>query len=472
MDKPTRIINREIEWDRLVRMWKSDSPELFIVRGRRRAGKSFLLTHLVDAVRGLYYQATRKTEREQLASLTRVIAEHFNDPALRRLTFEAWEDVFRYCAERVGPEPFAIVLDEFPYLVEGAPALPSILQATWDHELEGTRIKLVLSGSHVTVMKRLSGADQPLFGRRTGLLQVDPLDYRHAAAFVPEYSPEEKIITYGIFGGLPGHLTLLDPSAPLVENVVRQILDPTARLHEEGAHAFDAFLGDAEVHYSIIEAIADGDVQWKTISKRIGKKSASLSRPLEWLKEMEVIEQVAPITEYPEPSPKSMIYRLRDPYLAFWHRFVSDVRARGIPTVLSPEQVWRAYIAPRLDEYIGKEVFEDVCRQFVAYSGHPRLPFAPARVGAWWSRDGRDETDVVAIGVDGEVLLGECKWGNLGRDDLARLEARAALMLPQIRGLRSVRLAVFARGSIDRAIQPRIDSGQILSFTLDDLFGW
>lgn len=185
-------------------------------------------------MRGLYHQATRKTEREQLASLSQVIAQQFDDPALRRLSFEAWEDVLCYCAERVGNELFAIVLDEFPYLADAAPTLPSIVQAIWDHELEGTRIKLILLG----------------------------------------------------------HLTLLDPPAPLIENVVRQILDPTARLHEGGAHAFDASLGDAEVHYSIIDAITNGEVQCKTISNRTGKKSASLSRPLEWLKEMEVIEQI------------------------------------------------------------------------------------------------------------------------------------------------------------------------------------
>lgn len=67
-------------------------------------------------------------------------------------------------------------------------------------------------------------------------------------------------------------------------------------------------------------------------------------------------------------------------------------------------------MAPRLDNYIGKHVFEAVCRQFVAASRHERLPFRPYRIGSWWTRDGQDEIDVVALGVGGEVLLAECKW--------------------------------------------------------------
>jgi AAA+ ATPase superfamily predicted ATPase len=149
---------------------------------------------------------------------------------------------FRHAPARQATR-LVLVLDEFPYLVNAELALPSILQSIWDHQLKQARVKLILSGSHITAMKRLTEADQPLYGRRTGLIQTDP------------------------------------------------------------------------VHCSIIHAIANGDVQRQKISNRVGKKSASLSRPLDWFKEMEVIEQYAPITAYPNPNPKSMSYRLRDPYL-------------------------------------------------------------------------------------------------------------------------------------------------------------
>ncbi len=471
MQPSERMIDRREEWTRCIELWEGTGPDLYLVRGRRRAGKSFLLSHFVRSVDGIYYQATRKTEREQLATLTRIVGRRFQDPVLQRVSFDSWEDLFSYCRERSDGERFLLVLDEFPYLMDAAPALPSIIQSVWDHELPGTRFKLVLSGSHIAAMKRLTEADQPLYGRRTGLIQVDPFGYRHVGEFVPHYTAKDKIRVYGMFGGLPGHLALIDDSLSLVENTAQILLRPTGRLHEEAPHSFDAFAADAAVPNSIVEAIASGETRWHKISSWVGKSASSLARPLEWLREMEVIEQVAPITEYPNPSPKSRMYRLRDPYLQFWHTFIADLRAQGSPGALSPEDLWSAFVAPRLDGYIGKHVFEVVCRQFVAGSLHPALPFRPARVGSWWTEDAAEEVDVVALDGKGAVLLGECKWGSIGSDDLRALERRANLVVPRLGGVRAVTLALFsAGGSIDPIVRERIESGEVLHFSAEDLF--
>ncbi|MDT8436636.1 MAG: ATP-binding protein [Gemmatimonadota bacterium] len=471
MQKPGGMIDRDTAWRQCNEMWESGRPDLYIVRGRRRTGKSYLLSNFARAVGGIYYQATRKTERAQLATVTRIVGRRFDDPALQRLSFETWEDLFSYSIERAAGEPFLLILDEFPYLMDAAPALPSIIQSLWDHSLPDTRFKLVLSGSHITAMKRLTEADQPLFGRRTGLIQVDPFGYRHVGEWVPDYSAEDRIRLYGMVGGLPGHLALIDEARTLVENVARILLRPVGRLHEEAPHSFDAFVADAAVPNSIVEAIASGETRWSRISSRVGKSASSLARPLGWLLEMEVIERVAPITEYPNPDHKSAVYRLRDPYLQFWHTFIADLRAQGYPDILSPEELWEAFIAPRLDGYIGEHVFEVVCRQFVADSIHPALPFRAARVGSWWTANGSDEIDVVALDGSGSVLLGECKWGSVARDDLQKLERQADLILPHLGGVRTVSLALFSAGGIsDTVVQRRIDAGDLLHFSADDLF--
>jgi hypothetical protein len=266
-------------------------------------------------------------------------------------------------------------------------------------------------------------------------------------------------------------LALIDDAQSLVENVARMILRPTGRLHEEAPHSFDAFIADAAVPNSIVEAIASGETRWNKISNRVGKATSSLARPLEWLQEMDIVERVAPITEYPNPSPKSTVYRLRDPYLQFWHTFIADLRAQGYPVQLSAEELWDAFIAPRLDGYIGEHVFEVVCRQFIASSLHPSLPFLASRVGSWWTEDASHEVDTVALGGRGGVLFGECKWGSVARDDLEKLERRANLILPHLEGVRTVTLALFsARGIADTVVQQRVDAGEVLHFSADDLF--
>jgi AAA+ ATPase superfamily predicted ATPase len=468
--KPAAILDREAEWRRLIECAESGRPELCLVLGRRRAGKSFLLTRFAANYGGVYYQATKRTEREQLVMLSRIVGEHFDDPAFRRVSFESWDHLFSYLTERAAGEPLIIILDEFPYLADAAPALTSILQNEWDHNLPETKIKLVLSGSHITAMRRLTGADQPLFGRRSCQIEFYPFHYADAARFVPDYDPRDKLRLYGIFGGLPGQLALVDPRRSLVDNIARLVLDPTARLYDEGAHMFDAFLGDAEVHYSIVEAIANGETRWSKISNRVGRSSSSLLNPLAWLMDMGVVKQDAPITEYPNPARNKMRYVVTDPYLVFWHRFIADIRARGLATLRSPQELWSAYVEPRLDPYMGG-VFEEACRTFVAFSRHPRLPFRPIQIGSWWTEDGQEEVDVVALGTQGEVLFGEAKWGQVSSRDLDTLQRRSAMILPRLKGVRSTRYAVFSsRGLQDEAIGGRIQRGEALHFSLEELY--
>ena len=92
---------------------------------------------------------------------------------------------------------------------------------------------------------------------------------RQLAEFVPRYSSEDLLRAYGIFGGLPGHLSLLDPQADLATNVARIVLNPNGRLFDDAQHMLDAFLADAVVHYSIVEAIARGERTWSRITSRV-----------------------------------------------------------------------------------------------------------------------------------------------------------------------------------------------------------
>jgi AAA+ ATPase superfamily predicted ATPase len=475
LPKPADVLDRDREWDLLAESLESDGPNLVLVLGRRRAGKSYLLTRFARAAGGLYYQATRKTEREQLLALSRALGEQFDDAALRRVALPDWDAVLGYIADRAAGEPFLLVLDEFPYIADSAPALPSILQQWWDHQLAGTRISIVLSGSHISAMKRLVDADQPLYGRRTGRIDIRPFDYLDAARFVPEWPARDKLLLYAIFGGLPGHLALVDPAHPLAQNAARHLLSSSGRLYDEAAHTFDAFLADAGVHYSIIEAIAGGEEKWNRISSRIGKQTSALARPLDWLSEMEVVDRVAPITEYPKPNPKRTLYRLTDPYLTFWHRFVADIKERGLAALVEPERLWAQFVAPRLNDHAGP-IFEEACRQFVSRGRHPILPFRPIEVGSWWNADSSEEVDIVAIDGAGGLAVGECKWGPIEGRDLETLRRRGRLVAAELESragvIERVTHILFSAGGLEGVSKTTlgVDSGDVLHVPIETLY--
>lgn len=264
--KPAGLVDREAEWKELAALWHSPRPELVFVLGRRRVGKSFVLGPLARAAGGLYYQASKRTENEQLLNLSQVIGSVFNDPTLQRgVPFPSWEALLDDLTDRVRRQPLLVVLDEFPYLAAAAPGLTSLIQRYWDHQWSKLPIKLILSGSHITAMQQLEEGDQPLYGRRTARISMQPFSYRQLAEFVPDYSAEDLLRAYGIFGSLPGHLALLHPHVDLAANVARIVLHPNGRLFDDAQHMLDAFLADAVVHYSIVEAIARGERTWSRI---------------------------------------------------------------------------------------------------------------------------------------------------------------------------------------------------------------
>jgi hypothetical protein len=260
----------------------------------------------------------------------------------------------------------------------------------------------------------------------------------------------------------------VDPKASLTENITRHILDPTSRLYDEAEHMLDPFLSDVQVHYSVLSAVARGNTTWHGITKTVGRSSGSLSRPLRWLLDMGVVRREVPVTEPHPARSRRALYRLDDPYLSFWHRFVSPLLRAGLPATLTSERVWHQHVAPHFDDYMGF-VFESACRQFLRHA--QTLPFQPTRVGRWWSRDGRDEVDAVAL-AEGHLLVAECKWGSPTADDLATLHRRSQLVAAEAEGpVANVHLVVFAAGEVtDKTILAEADARRIWLVTANEMF--
>lgn len=291
-----------------------------------------------------------------------------------------------------------------------------------------------------------------------------------SGAFVPDYSPRDRLLTYGALGGLPGHLALVDPTTDVATNGAALLLDSSGRLVDEAQHMLDAFLTDAVVHYSIVEAVATGDQTWKGITNRTGRSGGSLHRALDWLLSMEMLERAVPITETAPDRSKRALYRVTDPYVAFWHRFVAPLVVVGSVGLVEPRRLWDSAVAPKLNDYMGA-VFEQACRQ-AARLTTIALPFVPTRVGEWWDAGSREQIDLVALDGAGSLLAAECKWGDVTMDDLVQLERRARLLATELGGVRQTFVALFSgRDAFDDDVIAARDAGRVLCFSAADVAG-
>ena len=92
-----------------------------------------------------------------------------------------------------------------------------------DQEWKNSNIMLILCGSSMSFMEnQVLGYQSPLYGRRTAQFRLDPLDYFESSLFVPRYSAEEKALVYGITGGVPQYLEMVDDSISIKEDVYKR----------------------------------------------------------------------------------------------------------------------------------------------------------------------------------------------------------------------------------------------------------
>lgn len=204
MNQP--FFNRERELAQLEEAWHAPGAKLVTLWGRRRVGKSTLLSRFATGKRSVYLYGTRMTERDILVGLALQVADVCDDPYLRSAPFPTWDAALDYLEARSQADRLLVIFDEFPYLCEVTRGLDTLVQRWWDRVHQTAHLMLVLAGSGFSFMEGLTGARGPLHGRRTGQVEVRPFDYLDAARFFPHLAPEDRIRAYACFGGMPAYL--------------------------------------------------------------------------------------------------------------------------------------------------------------------------------------------------------------------------------------------------------------------------
>jgi AAA+ ATPase superfamily predicted ATPase len=402
------FIDREPELAILEQAWQSDRAELLVVYGRRRVGKTSLLRAFCAGRPNTFWVASLNSEAVLRQGFTDTLWQTTHpDEQAAGFTYESWERAFRAMGELAAERRHVAVIDELPYLVSADPSIPSVLQKVWDESLQHGRLMLVLCGSHIGMMEReLLTYRAPLYGRRTGQIQLRPLPLRAAGAFFPHYAPAQQIEAYAVLGGIPAYLAQFDDRQPLLTNIEQRILNPGSYLYLEPQFVLREELHEPRHYFAILQAIAQGRTRLNEIVQATGMERGPVSRYLAVLKDLRLVERHVPATERQPDKSRQGLYRLRDPFLAFWFRFVA-------PYASTLEGGYTAPVARRVEAemsgFIGP-VFEDLCREWVIeQAAAGRLPFLPERIGAWWDRN--VEIDLVAASdSEGALLAGECKW--------------------------------------------------------------
>lgn len=404
---------------------------LVVVRGRRQVGKSRLVEEFLRTagVPAVFADASGRGADVELDRFLAAV-ETSDLPAAEQVRAgvgaRSWEGALRLTMSGATRErPLVVVLDEFPYLVGTDPAIEGTVQSVWDRVAARTPVLLVLVGSDLAMMEALTTYGRPLYGRVAREIVLAPFPPGELAALTGLEGAEAWDAAV-VIGGFP-LLARTWPRGAAVEDVLATALrDPTSPLLVSAERSLAAELPAEGQARAVLEAVGAGETTFTAISRRSGIAAAGLNRPLALLVAKGLVAAERPLAA---GESRETRYRITDPYLRFWLRFLGPgrelvARDRGDLLLAEVLRGWPSYRG-RAVEPLVRDALERLLPD--ARGGAARL------VGGWWTRTNSVEVDLVGVDRRGTPrsvgLIGSVRWRErrpFDRADRAALDADAA----------------------------------------------
>ena len=462
----TEFVGRTRELAALQRAFDSTKSQLIPVFGRRRVGKSELLLHFLESHRGIYFLGKESPETLQLRELMATAAQALDEPLLAAVSLAWKESLEAIVRQWKGTEKLVVILDEFQWMVQAMPELPSIVQELWDRQWQHeNRVFVVLCGSYMGFMEReVLGSKSPLFGRRTAQIHLQPFGYQEARAFHPGYAAADAARTYFVCGGVPLYLKAFRDAQSVDANIRDAVMDEFSPLHREPDFLLREELRDVANYYGVLMALAAGATKAREIAQQTGLPERSLPYYLNSLVELGYVAKRFPLVGGSSTA-RHVRFVLEDPLLRFWFGFVypnvSFVRQMG------PQRSFDQLVRPNLPSWYGL-AFERLCREALPVLYEREGVGAAFEVGEYW--DKHVQIDVVGLRKDDWTDVGECKWGPVrsGSALAAEIGTKAA-RFPNSRGA-TLGLRAFVR-TAGEGTRAALEKARVKVYELEDLYG-
>ena len=414
------FIGRERELNFLNGLYQSNRFEFVVLYGRRRVGKTALITHFIEDKSAIYFMGVESNAKQNLENLSMSILEYISGIKDTETTFASFQAALDAVFQLAQNKRIILAIDEYPYVARASKSLASTLQLLIDKYKDRTKLMLILCGSSMSYMEdQVLAYKAPLYGRRTAQIKLLPFDFDESCAYARGFSAEEKALAYGIMGGTPQYLLQLNDSLSIEQNIKNTFLNPISSIYEEPVNLLKQEVREPAVYTAIITAIATGASRMSEISNKVGEDTNVCSIYLKNLIALGIVQKETP---YGEKASRKSIYSIDDNMFRFWYRFVPEnasLIARG-----ATDLVYKR-IEPHFSDYMGK-VFEEICKQYLwkrLLKGECPVEFPS--LGRWWGNDPvrrcQAEIDIMGEQDKDTALFAECKWTN-EKVDLAILE--------------------------------------------------
>ena len=429
-----RFYNRENEISELKRICNlsfTHNSRMTVLTGRRRIGKTSLIKKAFENSDApmLYFFTGRKTEAALVEDFVREIHDKLHGYVPEGL--KSVTGVLRHLFELAKTESFTLVIDEFQEFTSVNPSVFSDLQNLWDSYRSYTRMNLVLSGSVMSMMRRIfTDAHEPLFGRADNIINLRPFKIKVVKDILKDYNPEytnEDLLTlYSITGGIPKYIELFcDNGHVTSDSMICFSVSYMSPFIDEGRNLLITEFGrDYGTYFSILLAIAQGRTSQSQITAALG--GMAIGGHLERLENTyNIISKFRPVMSKPG-SKNTVRFRISDNFMQFWFRFIE--RNRSMIELDNYEDL-REVVMRDYPTYSGM-MLEKYFRQKLAEDGGFR------EIGSWWeAKAGKEANEIDIVGIrtaEKSALVAEVKRNARNYDNksfMAKIEHIRAKIL-------------------------------------------
>jgi AAA+ ATPase superfamily predicted ATPase len=413
-----KFYNRTKELEILGRtLEQSGKTSCFTVMvGRRRIGKTSLLLESVKGQRYLYLFVSRKSEP--------LLCEQFQHDAAVALgiqlfgTITRLKDLFEQLLLFAVKEHYTLILDEFQELNHVNASLFSDIQNLWDQYKDKVKINFIASGSiYSMMMKIFENRKEPLFGRLTSKLTLQPFSVGVIKEILndynPDYTPEDLLCLYMLTGGVPKYIDLLmEAGAVTKDKILDRFTSPDSPFIGEGKELLVSEFGKGYgVYFSILQLVASGKTSQSEIDSIIGKNTGAYLANLE--KEYSLIKRNKSM--FSRPESRKTRWSLHDNYLCFWFRFIFPNQSL---IEMGKYGLLRELINKGYEQYSGL-MLEKYFRAKMAEEERITV------IGSYWDTKGLNEIDLIALNdLDKTAIVAEVKR-NPKKINLSQLQTKA-----------------------------------------------
>ncbi len=406
----------EIGYLREERDLSKKVARMTVVTGRRRVGKTQLIQHAMDDEPYLYFLVTRRAETDQCADFIEKTKEVL--PISLYGNGIRFGTLFKVLMEESCRRPFTLVIDELQEFWKVDEGIFGDIQEQWDRYHAQSKINLVPCGSVNTMMNRIFFDDgQPLYGRSTSRLHVDPFALPVLKEILSTYNenwtPDDLLALWTFTGGVARYVEeLMDRGFVTKDAMIDGILGEHSYFFDEGKSVLVQEFGkEYGTYFSILSAIARGVTTRNEIEQIVGTSVGGYLTRLE--NDYGLVSRRQPLFE--SSSSKLSRYRITDNFFSFWFRFVfknADLielkRFDLLRDILRRD--YETFSGIALEGYFRQRLIEEQ-----RYT----------KIGGWWDRRGENEIDLVCDdSVAGRIDFYEVKRG-ASRIDVERLQEKA-----------------------------------------------